>query len=519
MNRIISIGISIILVLTVTTSSAQKKKHPEREGYTYVPDSGFYVITNPNIGNIGVDTTFTVGSSEMTSTINGAIPMAATQSSTIPTTVILQPGPTEGKDAHVYYQNTAPSAANSNYGTRDYIEAKSWTASGQPKGSRGLIEFDLSFLTDPQKVTSAKLSLYHYGGTILHGGGVSYRRDASDFYIRRITEAWEETVVTWNTQPTATTVNQVAVDAPSTYTSDFIDIDVTQLIKDMVEHGNNGFQIIMQIESIYRGIYVGSSENTYDNGDNRPKLEITYEAPGDCAVTSVNSNIGNVQLNLSLVNDDLSISDGNTVSLPYGNGDITGVTTGTGLTGGGSAGSLTISAEKDIAQWNANKIQGKIISSGTPLNGQVLKYNGSVWAPSTDETATGVSSVWDEHANGQDIYFNSGKVGIGTSTPDEALTVAGKIHAEEVVVETNVPAPDYVFEDDYQLRPIFELEKYIEKNSHLPDIPSAKEMEKNGISLSSMNLMLLKRIEELTLYIIEQEKRITDMEVLKENTK
>lgn len=120
------------------------------------------------------------------------------------------------------------------------------------------------------------------------------------------------------------------------------------------------------------------------------------------------------------------------------------------------------------------------------------------------------TSLWT--AAGQDIYYNTGKVGIGTTTPDEALTVAGNIHAEEVVVETNIPAPDYVFEEDYKLRSVNELESFIKQHNHLPDIPSAKEMEEKGVRLSDMNLMLLKRIEELTLYVIEQEKRLKEME-------
>ena len=128
-------------------------------------------------------------------------------------------------------------------------------------------------------------------------------------------------------------------------------------------------------------------------------------------------------------------------------------------------------------------------------------------------SGSSTSSLWT--SDGADnIYFNkeNGKVGIGTSQPDQALTVSGNIHAEEVVVQTNVPAPDYVFDKSYQLKTIRELESYLEEHNHLPDIPSAKEMEQNGISLSELNLMLLKQIEELTLYLINQEKRIQMME-------
>jgi hypothetical protein len=101
----------------------------------------------------------------------------------------------------------------------------------------------------------------------------------------------------------------------------------------------------------------------------------------------------------------------------------------------------------------------------------------------------------------------NGKVGIGTTTPDAKLAVNGDIHATEVRVTLTVPAPDYVFASDYKLKTLKEVEDYINKNSHLPEIPSAKELEKNGLLLAEMNMSLLKKVEELTLYAIEQEKK------------
>ena len=104
--------------------------------------------------------------------------------------------------------------------------------------------------------------------------------------------------------------------------------------------------------------------------------------------------------------------------------------------------------------------------------------------------------------------YVSGRVGIGTNNPDADLTVKGKIHTQEVKVDLNgAVAPDYVFLKDYDLKTINEVENYIEKEGHLPNIPSAKEMEQNGIELKTMNLKLLEKIEELTLYMIEQNKK------------
>lgn len=103
-------------------------------------------------------------------------------------------------------------------------------------------------------------------------------------------------------------------------------------------------------------------------------------------------------------------------------------------------------------------------------------------------------------------FFTGGNVGVGTTTPDDLLTVKGRIHAEEIKVNMNVPAPDYVFEEDYDLIPLAELEVFIGKNKHLPDVPSASDMAQNGLKLKEMNLLLLKKIEELTLHLIDQSK-------------
>jgi hypothetical protein len=97
-------------------------------------------------------------------------------------------------------------------------------------------------------------------------------------------------------------------------------------------------------------------------------------------------------------------------------------------------------------------------------------------------------------------------VGIGTTNPNQKLTVNGTIYSKEVKVDLQVPGPDYVFEPTYQLPSLTEIESYIKANKHLPEVPSAKEMEANGINLSEMNMLLLKKVEELTLYVIELKK-------------
>jgi hypothetical protein len=112
-----------------------------------------------------------------------------------------------------------------------------------------------------------------------------------------------------------------------------------------------------------------------------------------------------------------------------------------------------------------------------------------------------------------------GNLGIGTSSPNQKLTVNGSIYGKEVKVDMSVPGPDYVFEDDYDLPTLESVKSYIEKNNHLPEVPSAKEMEANGINVGEMNIILLKKVEELTLYLLQQQKQLDaqqkEIEILK----
>ena len=119
----------------------------------------------------------------------------------------------------------------------------------------------------------------------------------------------------------------------------------------------------------------------------------------------------------------------------------------------------------------------------------------------------------------KNLTEKNGKIGIGTNSPDELLTVKGVIHTQEVKVDLDgAVAPDYVFEKyfsgfsllmpDYKLISLEELEVFLRKNNHLPKVPSAEEMQNKGISLKEMNLILLEKIEELTLYTIQQQKEI-----------
>jgi len=142
-------------------------------------------------------------------------------------------------------------------------------------------------------------------------------------------------------------------------------------------------------------------------------------------------------------------------------------------------------------------------------------------------TSTGGFKIRD-HGNGLDvlvmesnstanaIYVKAGgNVGIGTANPTSKLAVNGKIDCKEVEIYIDGWS-DCVFGNDYKLRSLKEVETYINQNHHLPDVPSEKEVLENGVNVGEMNSILLKKVEELTLYMIELKK---ENELMKKDNK
>lgn len=117
------------------------------------------------------------------------------------------------------------------------------------------------------------------------------------------------------------------------------------------------------------------------------------------------------------------------------------------------------------------------------------------------------------NGNNDGIFISSSNnVGMGTNNPGTyKLAVNGSIRAKEILVELN-NWPDYVFEDGYTLRDLNEVESFINENGHLPEVPSAHQVIEEGINMGEMSHILLKKVEELTLYIIEQDKKCKELE-------
>lgn len=120
----------------------------------------------------------------------------------------------------------------------------------------------------------------------------------------------------------------------------------------------------------------------------------------------------------------------------------------------------------------------------------------------------GSSFQWQRY--GANLYYMDGKVGIATDSPKELLSVNGNIQAKEIKVTTTATDwPDYVFADEYQLPSLKETAEFIKENKHLPGVPKAKEIEENGLSLGEMNKILMQKVEELTLHLIDKDNEIS----------
>lgn len=202
------------------------------------------------------------------------------------------------------------------------------------------------------------------------------------------------------------------------------------------------------------------------------------------------------------------------------NGTITGKTANFS----GSTGTSSYSPQEDLLHVGGNELGGINGYAGLKLGGlggnryytfvRAVKTNGygNFWntALTFGVTRTNTEATIDEAMR----ITSDGNVAIGTTDPKGyKLAIAGKVRASEVKVEA-LPWPDFVFDNEYQLPALKTIEKFIKVNKHLPEIPSAKQVEEEGMELGKMNALLLKKIEELTLYLIQQNKRIEELEKL-----
>lgn len=155
-----------------------------------------------------------------------------------------------------------------------------------------------------------------------------------------------------------------------------------------------------------------------------------------------------------------------------------------------------------------NNAQSNLHVAGDALIGRPGGSSLIIQTPSSDIRMYGIG--------GKPFLIPEGNVCIGCYLPTHKLSVNGTIKAREILVSTQNWA-DYVFEDGYYLMPLIDLEKFINANGHLPNIPSASKIESGGIPVGDMQRLQMEKIEELTLHLIEKDKEINDLKTRMEN--
>ncbi|MDW3211922.1 MAG: hypothetical protein R8N23_18775 [Reichenbachiella sp.] len=168
--------------------------------------------------------------------------------------------------------------------------------------------------------------------------------------------------------------------------------------------------------------------------------------------------------------------------------------------------SATIHVADNATISNKLTVQGKIGIGTTDEPAEALEVVGTIMAANyvMSDGSPLKSSLWDE--TGADIGYVGGNVGIGVNdTRGFKMAIAGDMIVEEVTIDLQADWPDYVFEESYDLPSLKETASFIKENKHLPEIPSAADVEKNGVQVGEMNRLLLQKIEELTLYMIQMQ--------------
>lgn len=210
--------------------------------------------------------------------------------------------------------------------------------------------------------------------------------------------------------------------------------------------------------------------------------------------------IAHVSFGLSVVNSPSTIS-----FQINGNNKMT-------LTNAGDFGIGTTTPSAKLVVWGAGggnvdlKVNGRIWVGAEDAANQAGVWMGTTGMLVGQSTSTAMG-FWNGNA-WRLLVDNTGKVAIGTADVpgNHLLYVNGSILATEVNVKLKTAWPDYVFADDYKLPSLSELELFIRKNKHLPEVPAAEEVKEDGVRLGEVNAVLLKKIEEMTLYLIELKK-------------
>jgi hypothetical protein len=157
-------------------------------------------------------------------------------------------------------------------------------------------------------------------------------------------------------------------------------------------------------------------------------------------------------------------------------------------------------------------------------NNAITSYAASILTPAKIVCSGGAGFQISQSAYSGIFFNNAGKILIGPTPNNSGATgylvsIGGKVIAEEVLVQLKANWPDYVFEKNYLLPALPAVKKYIDENKHLPGIPAASEIEKNGLLLGDMQKKMMEKIEQLTLYVIDLQNQITQLKAGKDGEK
>lgn len=299
-------------------------------------------------------------------------------------TSVFKPGPMLGIDAFV---SSYPGLENTNFGTNQDIAAVSWTASGTPFDSRTYFKFDLSSIPITAQIQSATLNLTFNPNS----GHAQGNQGDNECFIRRVTSFWDESSITWNSQPTNSPTNQTLLATSANSAQSYPNIDVTLLVEPMVANpgSNYGFLLMLQTEAVYRSMVFASSDHLdslfwpelsivwedstkedsincidYDYGGNEGKDAWVTSYPGN-----ENTNYGNSTDIAAVAWTSAGIGF---VSRSYFGYDFSAIPTGAVIT----------SADLSLfANPTSGHAQGHSAQSGS--NASVIKMVTSAWAEST----------------------------------------------------------------------------------------------------------------------------------------
>ncbi len=287
---------------------------------------------------------------------------------------------------------------------------------------------------------------------------------------------------------------------------------------------NTTYTVTGLTASTQYSIYV-KAKDAAGNGTNSNTITLTTSAGGDTQAPSApalsTSSIGSTSIGLTwtAATDNVGVT-GYEV---YVGGALNGTTANTTYTVTGLTAATQYSIyvrAKDAAGngTNSNTITPTTSAGGGSSAAWDLNGNAGTSATTNFIGTTDAQGLSFKTNNVQRLLISAdGNVGIGTSTITGGaykLYVKNGIRTEKVKVDVSSNWPDYVFHKKYKLPSLKEVEEFIQKNKHLPDVPSAAEVGKEGLDLGDNQAMLLKKIEELTLYVIEQNKANEQMKIM-----